>query len=75
MAWNMVYPPGVSREEGTAMFTVESLQQHPGAVKALTGLPAEEPWSLVGAVGARWAAAERARRARPGRRRCAWRWC
>jgi hypothetical protein len=45
------------------------LQQHPGAVKALTGLPAEEPWSLVDAVGARWAAAERARRARPGRRR------
>ena len=33
------------------MFTVESLQQYPGAVKALTGLPAEEFWSLVDAVG------------------------
>jgi DDE superfamily endonuclease/Helix-turn-helix of DDE superfamily endonuclease len=51
------------------MFTVESLQRYPGAVKALTGLPAEEFWALVAAVGARWAEAQRARRARPGRRR------
>ena len=51
------------------MFTVESLQHYPGLVKALTGLPAEEFWGLVDAVGARWAEAGRARRARPGRRR------
>jgi hypothetical protein len=51
------------------MFTVESLQQYPGAVKALTGLPAEEFWSLVGAVSERWGEEERARRARPERRR------
>ncbi len=48
------------------MFTVESLQQYPGAVKAFTDLPAEEFWALVGAVSARWAEAERARRTRPG---------
>jgi len=51
------------------MFTVESLQQYPGAVKAFTGLPAEEFWGLVDAVTERWAEAERARRARPERRR------
>jgi hypothetical protein len=51
------------------MFTGESLQQYPSAVKAFTGLPAEECWALVAAVEARWAAAQRARRARPGRRR------
>ena len=44
------------------MFTVESLQQYPGAVKAFTGLPAEEFWGLVDAVTERWAEAERARR-------------
>ena len=63
---NMVYPPCASRAEGTALFTVGSLQQYPGAVKAFTGLPAEEFWALVGAVSARWAEAERARRTRPG---------
>src|SRR5918998_4583822 len=51
------------------MFTGESLQQYPSAVKAFTGLPAEEFWALVAAVEARWAEAQRARRARPGRRR------
>lgn len=51
------------------MFTVESLQQYPAAVKALTGLPAEEFWGLVDALSARWAEAERARRACPDRRR------
>jgi len=51
------------------MFTVESLRQYPGAVKAFTGLPAAEFWGLVEAVGARWAEEERARRARPDRQR------
>ena len=51
------------------MFTGESLQQYPSAVKAFTGLPAEEFWALVAAVEARWVEARRARRARPGRRR------
>jgi len=51
------------------MFTVESLRQYPGAVKAFTGLPAEEFWGVVDAVGARWADAQRARQARPDRRR------
>jgi DDE superfamily endonuclease/Helix-turn-helix of DDE superfamily endonuclease len=51
------------------VLTVASLQQYPGLVKALTGLPAEEFWALVTAVTARWAAHQRARRARPGRRR------
>jgi hypothetical protein len=51
------------------MFTGASLQQYPSAVKAFTGLPAEEFWALVAAVEARWAEAQRARRARPGRRR------
>lgn len=36
------------------MFTLESLPQYPGMVKAFTGLPAEEFWRLVAAVPARW---------------------
>src|SRR5947207_456729 len=40
------------------MFTMESLRQYPGAVKAFTGLPAEEFWRLVDAVSARWAEEE-----------------
>lgn len=51
------------------MFTLESLQQYPGAVKAFTGLSAEEFWGLVDAVSGRWAEAERERRERPGRQR------
>lgn len=51
------------------MFTVESLRQYPGAVKAFTGLPAEEFWGVVEAVGVRWADAQRARQERPDRRR------
>jgi len=51
------------------MFTVESLRQYPGLVKALTGLPAEAFWALVAAVDGGWAEYERARRARPGRQR------
>jgi hypothetical protein len=51
------------------MFTVESLRHYPGLVKAFTGLPAEEFWALVAAVSGRWAEGERARRARPDRRR------
>ncbi len=35
------------------MFTGASLQQYPSAVKAFTGLPAEEFWALVAAVEAR----------------------
>ncbi len=50
------------------MFTGESLQQYPSAVKAFTGLPAEAFWALVAAVEARWAEAQRARRARPAAR-------
>jgi hypothetical protein len=53
------------------MFTVESLQQYPSAVKAFTGLPADEFWALVEAVTERWAEAQRARQARPDRRRAA----
>lgn len=50
------------------MFTLESLQQCPSAVKAFTGLPAEEFWRLVGAVGERLQACARAEDtlARPG---------
>src|SRR6478672_640887 len=51
------------------MVTEERLQQYPGLVKALTGLPAEEFWALVAAVSEGWAAYQRERRARPDRRR------
>jgi len=51
------------------MFTMERLQQYPGAVKAFTGLPAAEFWDLVAAVEARWDDAQRARQARPDRQR------
>ena len=53
------------------MFTVESLQQYPGVVKAFTGVPAEEFWAVVAAVTERWAAYERRRRERPDRQRAA----
>jgi hypothetical protein len=56
------------------MFTVESLRHYPGAFKAFTGPTAAEFRGLVDAVGARWAEAERARRARPDRRRPAGGW-
>ena len=51
------------------MFTIESLQQYPGLVKAFTGLPAEEFWGLVEAVTARWGDYQQARQARADRRR------
>jgi hypothetical protein len=53
------------------MFTVESLQQYPALVKALTGLPAEEFWGVVGELAARWAGYQQERQARPDRRRAA----
>lgn len=51
------------------MFTVESLRQDPGVVKAFTGLPAEEFWSLVARLTERWAAYQRQRQERPDRQR------
>jgi hypothetical protein len=51
------------------MFTTESLRQYPALVKALTGVPAEEFWGMVATLAERWAAYERQRRERPGRRR------
>ena len=51
------------------MCTVVSGQQYPDVVKALTGLPAEEFWRLVGEVSARWADQRLARLARPHRQR------
>lgn len=50
------------------MFTVESLRQYPGLVKALTGLPADEFWQTVAAAEAQWAGYQR-QRARADRRR------
>ena len=51
------------------MFTIESLQQYPSAVKAFTGLPAEEFWRVVAELTARWPAYQQQRHARPDRRR------
>jgi hypothetical protein len=51
------------------MFTVESLQQYPGLVKAFTGVPAEEFWGVVAALADRWAAYQRQRQERPDRQR------
>lgn len=51
------------------MFTEQSLREHPAAVKAFTGLPAEAFWQLVGAVETRLLAYDRQRRERPDRRR------
>ena len=51
------------------MFTVESLQQYPGLVKAFTGVPAEEFWVMVAALAERWAAYQQQRQERPDRQR------
>jgi hypothetical protein len=45
------------------------LREHPELVKAFTGLPAQEFWSLVQAVEAHLPAYEHERRARPNRQR------
>jgi hypothetical protein len=51
------------------MFTVQSLQQYPGLVKAFTGVPAEEFWAVVATLADRWAAYQRQRQERPDRQR------